>query len=451
MKLIANSFPRALIKSFILSTSFISLSFASTHAFAHNNALQSPVEKKIIKEVNRILPQATTDLETVVNINSGTMNFAGVKQVGLFFKKQLDALGFETEWQSGDTFNRAGHLVASYQGKHAAKAKKLLLIGHLDTVFAKEDNFQRYVPVDERYVAGPGITDMKGGDVMMITAMKALKQSGQLDNINVKIVMTGDEESSGRPLSLSKKAIIDAAKWADIALGFEDGDSNIKTAVIARRGSIRWTLDVTGKPAHSSQIFQPHIGDGAIFETARILNAFREALSTVPNLTFNPGVLVAGTRAEIDSETSESTAFGKSNVIAKTAKVSGGLRAISLQQLQETKQKMQEIVQQNLAHTTAKIVFHKGYPPMSPTDNNRSLLNVYSTISNDLGYGPVVAVDPRKAGAADISFAANYVDMALDGLGLMGDGGHTKDEVADMDSFKKNSEKAALLIYRLSK
>jgi len=70
-------------------------------------------------------------------------------------------------------------------------------------------------------------------------------------------------------------------------------------------------------------------------------------------------------------------------------------------------------------------------------------------VSESLGYGPVVAVNPRNAGAADISFTADHVDMALDGLGLMGSGGHTKDEVADMTSFNKNMHKAAILIYRL--
>lgn len=412
------------------------------------NAQQS-VETRIVDQVNQNIPAALITLEQAININSGTMNFEGVRKVGKLFQTQLDELAFDTEWIDGAAFGRAGHLLATHIAPQPG-GLKILMIGHLDTVFAKNDTFQLYEHIDETHVAGPGITDMKGGDVIIISALRALKTLDLLENISIKVVMTGDEERSGKPLSESKKALIDAAKWADIALGFEDGDSNIKTAVIARRGSINWSLDVIGKPAHSSQIFQPEIGFGATFETARILNEFREQLSNFGNLTFNPGMVIAGTTIEHDTQTATGTAFGKSNVIAKTAKVTGGIRASSLQELNSAKEIMQAIVLDNLAHTSATLTFDEGYPPLAPTDGNRELLAMYSAVSESLGYGRVEAVNPRNAGAADISFTAGLVDMALDGLGLMGSGGHTKDEVADMTSLAKNTQKAAVLIYRLS-
>jgi len=159
-------------------------------------------------------------------------------------------------------------------------------------------------------------------------------------------------------------------------------------------------------------------------------------------------VLVAGTRANIDD--SNGSAFGKGNVIPQVALIKGDIRAISPKQLAMAKNKMVEITNQSLPHTNASITFDEGYPPMPPSNGNRNLLSLYSQVSQDLGYGEVIAVDPRRAGAADISFAANHVDMALDGLGLMGDGGHTKDEVADLKTLKQNARKAALLIFRLS-
>lgn len=404
------------------------------------------VESAILQAISTQLPAAEQTLKKAVNINSGTMNFAGVKEVGTLFGDELTALGFDVEWVDGSEFNRAGHLLAS----HGTKGPKILMIGHLDTVFAKDDAFQKYEPISDHKVKGPGITDMKGGDVIIIETMRALKTAGILNDVSIRIVMTGDEEASGRPLSKSKKAIIDAAIWADIALGFEDGDGNIKTAVTSRRGSVNWSLDVTGKPAHSSQIFTEEVGYGAVFEAARILNGFREQLSTIENLTFNPGRIVGGTRITEDSASATGTAFGKNNVVAKTLRVTGGIRALSPAQLSDAQKKMQQIVAENLAHTSATLTFGDGYPPMAPTEGNAELLALYSNISKKLGYGPVVAVNPRKAGAADISFAADHVDMALDGMGLMGTGGHTKDETADMTSFKRNIEKAALLIYALS-
>ncbi len=403
-------------------------------------------ERAILSAVEAQLPAAEKLLEKAVNINSGTLNRAGVREVGDLFAAELKAIGFKTKWVDGAEFGRAGHLVASY----GTKGPKILMIGHLDTVFAKDDAFQAYTPLAGGKVAGPGITDMKGGDVIIIETVRALKAAGALDDVSIRIVMTGDEESSGKPLSASKKAIVDAAIWADIALGFEDGDGNITTAVTARRGSVNWTLEVTGRPAHSSQIFTPDVGYGAVLEAARILNEFRLQLEGMENLTFNPGRIVGGTRVKDDKSTDTASGFGKTNVVAKELFVTGGIRALSPAQLADAKARMQAIVADNLKHTTATLTFEPGYPPMAPTEGNARLLALYSGISEKLGYGPIAAVNPRKAGAADISFAADHVDMALDGMGLMGTGGHTKNEAADMTSFKKNIEKAALLIHALA-
>lgn len=429
-----------------LST-FAALLFSTSQSIVYAD---SSVEQRLAATVSENLPEAEQLLESIVNINSGTMNFAGVKQVGQRLLKEFDGIGMNTKWVDGVEFNRAGHLLASHTAKNS-KAPKILMIGHLDTVFAKDDEFQQYQKFEGDRVAGPGITDMKGGNVIILNALRALQQNDLLDQVSIRVVLTGDEENSGTPLAASKKALIEAAEWADIALGFEDGDSSIKTAVIARRSAITWHLDVTGRPAHSSQIFRPEIGYGAIFETARILNAFREKLAGVGDLTFSPGLIAGGTKLSKDPQSSSADVFGKSNVIAQTAHVSGGIRALTPSELANAKRVMQEITANNLEHTSATLVFEEGYPPLAPTEANRELLKIYSDVSESLGYGPVIAVNPRNAGAADISFTSGLVDMALDGLGLMGQGGHTRDEVADMSSFKINSQKAAVLIYRLSK
>ncbi|MGY8986236.1 MAG: M20/M25/M40 family metallo-hydrolase [Sphingomonadales bacterium] len=405
------------------------------------------IETKIVTQVNIDLDQAKRELEEIVNINSGSMNFEGVISVGRVLQKKLDELGFETEITDGSSFGRAGHLIASY----GTVGPKILMIGHLDTVFSKEDNFQKYNNLEDNKVAGPGITDMKGGDIIIVSAVRVLKKLGLLNQVSIRIVMTGDEERSGAPLSASKQAIVDAAVWADIALGFEDGDGDIKTAVTSRRGSVGWTLDITGKPAHSSQIFQDSVGYGAIYEAARILECFRVELSSMESLTFNPGMIVGGTRINYDGIAAAGDAFGKNNVIAKELKVTGDIRALSIEQLELVKTKMQEIANNNLQHTTATLKFNEGYPPLAPTSGNKELLELYSGVSEDLGFGEVTSVIPRNAGAADISFTSGHVEMALDGLGLMGTGGHTKDEVADMTTLSKNIQKAAILIYRLSK
>jgi glutamate carboxypeptidase len=406
----------------------------------------SKIENQILAHIDLNSPEAVNLLEKVVNINSGTMNFEGVKKVGDIFSDEYQKLGFSTEWIDGTAFKRVGHLVA----KRGNSGLKLLLIGHLDTVFAVDSPLQHYQPIAEDKVKGPGITDMKGGNVVMLYALKSLHESGVLDEFSVRVVLTGDEEKRGRPLGLATKALIDAGIWADIALGFEDGDGDPETAVISRRGASGWQLDVTGRPAHSSQIFREGYGDGAIYEAARILNQFRVSLSSEANLTFNPGLIVGGTETELNTEFAKGTAFGKNNVIAKTTRVVGDIRALTPDQLSGSQAIMKKIVASNLSKTSAEIQFHEGYPPMAPSDGNRRLLSIYNRISLDLDFGEVRAVDPRKAGAADISFVAEHVEMAMDGLGLMGSGGHTEEETADMYTLDQQTKRAALLFHRLS-
>ena len=433
--------------SFFKFSHVLILTIASTLPLTSYAALDKN-ERDIVEQVDKNIPQALQEIEQAVNINSGSLNIEGVKKVGALTSEQLKTIGFQVEWLDGSAFNRAGHVLATYESKNP-DAIKILMIGHLDTVFAKHDDFTTYKQLDADTASGPGVADMKGGNTVIITALKSLQALNLLENVSIKVLLTGDEESSGRPLSLSKQAIVDAAIWADVALGYENGDNNIKTAMAARRGYTGWTLTVDANAAHSSQIFNENVGYGAIYEASRILNSFREQLATQPNLTFNPGLIVGGTNADYDSTNSSATAFGKSNVIAQKVHVAGDLRALSPKQLENAKRSMQLITSNSLNGSKAELIFEDGYPPMALTEGNQKLLEMYSDASHDLGYNKVAAANPRNAGAADISFAANHVDMALDGLGLMGSGAHTKNETADLTSLDKNIKKTALLIYRL--
>ncbi|WP_417861076.1 M20/M25/M40 family metallo-hydrolase [Winogradskyella sediminis] len=405
-------------------------------------------EKQIIKAVDNYTASAIDLIKESVNINSGTMNFEGVKNVGRLFQKKLDKLGFKTVLTDGEEFGRAGHLMATRTGK---KGPKILMIGHLDTVFELDSSFQEYSMLNDSIMKGPGVADMKGGNVIIILAMQALKEAGLLDEMSIEIVMTGDEEKSGTPLALSKKALIDAAKRADIALGFENGDNNPKTIVVSRRGSTDWQLKVTGNSAHSSQVFTEATGVGAIYETSRILNAFYEQLAKEKDLTFNPGFIIGGTTLQPHEDGTGGHAFGKTNVVSQQTIVRGDLRAVSLEQLQKAKSTMQNIVSNNYPKTKAELTFSSGgYPPLTRTEGNLTLLGYYNTVSQDLGFGSVTAVNPRNAGAADISFTSAYVDMAIDGMGLTGGGGdHTINETGDLNTVATQAKITAVLLYRL--
>lgn len=437
-----------LIKKLILNKiaqTFLILSILSTSTLTV--AQKGKMENKIVKSVDKHLDVSIGLLKKAVNINSGTMNFQGVRKVGELFKAELDQLGFQTELTNGEAYGRAGHLIAKKEGK---KGPKFLLIGHLDTVFELDSPFQEYTMLDENMMKGPGVADMKGGDVIIILAMKALKEAGVLDDMSIEIIMTGDEEKSGEPLELSKKDLIEGAKRADIALGFENGDNNPKTIVVSRRGSSEWQLKVTGVPAHSSQIFTKDIGAGAIYEASRILNEFYLQLSKEKDLTFNPGFILGGTDLKVNEELTGGTAFGKDNVVAEHAIVHGDIRATSLEQLERAHKIMKEIASNNYPNTSAELIFIDGYPPLGLTDGNTKFLKFYDGVSQDLGFGAVEAVNPRNAGAADISFTSGYVEMALDGLGLTGGSGdHTIEETGDLRTVATQAKITAVMLYRL--
>ncbi|HET9372264.1 MAG TPA: M20/M25/M40 family metallo-hydrolase [Vicinamibacterales bacterium] len=402
-------------------------------------------ERAAVAYVDAHADEAIALLERVVNINSGTMNLEGVRRVGRVFEAEFKSLAFETEWVDGSKWQRAGHLIARHPGKSA----KVLLIGHLDTVFEADSPFQAFERLDASTAKGPGIMDMKGGDVIIVQTLKALKAAGLLDAMNITVVMTGDEEAAGRPLKMARAALVEAAQGARVAIGFEDGDGDPTHAVIARRGTTGWDLTVTGTPGHSSQIFTEALGAGAIYEAARILDAFRTQLRE-PYLTYNPGVIVGGTTTEYDAALSRGTGFGKSNVIAEHARVTGDLRALSPEQFERAKAKMQQIVSASLPKTKAEIVFDEGYPPLAPTDGNERLLTMFDRASRDLGLGGVTAVSPDKAGAADISFIAGIPAMCMDAAGMKGRDGHTVNETADLPVLAVQAKRMAVLLARLA-
>jgi glutamate carboxypeptidase len=428
-----------------IATGLLAAIFAGLPASA--TAQLSSMERDVAAAVTERTPAALALLERVVNINSGTGDHDGVRAVGAIFRAQLDSLGFATRWEDGSSWGRAGHLIA----EHPGAGPKLLLIGHLDTVFEDDSPFQRFERLDDSTARGPGIIDMKGGDVIIVEALRALHDVGQLDGMHVVVVMTGDEEDSGRPLALSKRALVEAAAGTAAAIGVENGAGDPATAVTVRRGATTWTLRTTGTAGHASQVFRADIGAGAIYEAARILATFHSELAGEEYLAFSPGLIAGGSDLELSPSLTEATVAGKTNVIAREVVVTGDMRTISPEQLGRTQQRMREIVARHLPHTGATITFADGYPPLAPSEGNERLREMYHRVSLDLGTGPVASVDPSRAGAADVAFVAGIAPMIMDGIGLSGTDDHSADETADLRRLPSQTARLAVLLHRLSR
>lgn len=410
-------------------------------------AATSPPEQAMRTTIDAEAPRHEALLEKLVRQNSGSLNLAGVKAVGDMMRAELEPLGFTVAWVDMAATGRSGHLIATHKGN--GRGKRVLLIGHLDTVFEPDSAFTGWTREGDR-VTGPGVGDDKGGLVVIVASLRAMKAAGTLRNADIQIVLTGDEEKTGAPLDVARRDLIQAGKWADIALEYENvaTDAGQDYATTARRSSTNWEIVTTGRTGHSSGIFNKGMGYGATFEMARILDEFRRTLPE-PNLTFNASVLVAGTPAALDADGVKGNAEGKTNVIPARAVARGDLRSLTPDQDARAKAAMEAIVAKHLPGTEGSIRFFEGYPSMPPTAANRALMAQLNTVNRDIGLPEMIEMDPAKRGAADSSFVAADA-ITLGGMGASGGGAHAVGEWVDLKSLPRQALRSAVLISRLT-
>lgn len=421
-----------------------------------NSPPLTPLEQRMAAAIDAHSAEDQTLLEQIVDINSGTMHLAGVEAVKDVLAPKFEALGFHVRWVPMQSQTaRAGDLVAEHlcpQGEGRC-GKRMLLIGHMDTVFEPSSTFQKYSVVpgtDGKAATGPGIADMKGGLVVMLSALRAMREAGTLDHAEIRIVLSGDEERTGTPIQAARRDMIDAAKHSDVALEFEPSArlNGQDTVSIGRRSSTTWHLETSGSSGHSSQIFGQRLGYGAIYELARIVDAFRRELPE-DGLTFSPGLILGGATAEVNADATGGSATGKSNVVAASALASGDIRTLNNEQTLRVEAKMRQIVSAHLPQTDAKIGFDEGYPAMAATPAGQALMRQWSEISIALGLGPVGESGVMTRGAGDIAFVAPFLP-GLVGVGMLGEGYHAEGERGYLDSLAPQAKRNAILMERMS-
>lgn len=400
----------------------------------------TPEELKIVASVDSHREDFIRDLQEAIMIDSATENHEGIRRMAAVFGRQLTSLGFASRFaELPATTGRVGHLIAEHRGM---KGKRVLLLGHLDTVYPG-GNYRR---ADDT-AFGSGVCDMKGGDLVLIHALRALHETGLLADTQIIVVMTGDEEAPGSPVDVARRDLVEAASHSDLVLAFESAVGH--TGTVARRGFVTWLLETQGATAHSSGIFSDAVGSGSVYEMARILSGFHTELRKLDGVTLNPALVAGGADGEL-TRTGGKVA-GKANIIPQRTLVRGDLRFVSAEQLAEAQAKMQAVVNNgHLPRTSAVLTFDEGYAAMPPTPGNYALLAQLDQVSRDLGFGEITAFDPRGRGAGDISFVSPPLP-GLDGLGLDGDGAHTLNESANLALAPELIKRTALLLYRLTR
>ena len=417
-------------------------------AIAPAHAALTPAERTMIATVEEEKERSITLLGQLVGINSGTMNLPGVEMVARRARTEFEALGFDVRWVPMNEVGRAGHLIARKSGD--GRGKRLLLIGHLDTVFEPDSGFDAFTRRDDR-LEGPGVSDDKGGIVAIVAALRAMRAAGTLAAADITVFLTGDEERVGIPRAVSRRDLLEAAEAADVALDFEPiaHPGGIEQGSVSRRSSIAWTLRATGRSGHSSRVFSAEAGYGALYEMARILDRFRRELPEA-GLTYNAGLMVAGATAGLNDSDTGGSASGKNNIIAGQAVARGDIRALTDEQSARVRERMAAIIADHLPGTDATIEYSEGYPAMPATDGNRAILGALNEINADLDLAPMPALDPLLRGAGDISFVASRID-GLAGMGPAGDRGHSAGETISAQSLIRQAKRAALLMSRLSR
>lgn len=403
-------------------------------------AALSPEEAKIAAWVDAHREDFVSDLATAVAIDSATENIAGVGRMADLHGDQLRALGFDVRYVAQPAeMKRGGHLIAERRG---TKGQRVLMIGHLDTVLPG-GNGRR----EGELFHGAGSADMKGGNLVAIHALRALHAAGALDDTQIVVIFTGDEEAPGDPVTESRRDLHALATRSDLALAFETAIG--RTGTVARRGIISWELEVQGATGHSSALWNDAMGSGAVYEISRILAGFHEELRKLDGLTCNPSLVVGGTQAEL--ERTGGKVSGKDNIVAQRALARGDLRFLSAAQLAEAKAKMEAVVAKHLPRTSAELRFlGDRYPAMEATPANYALLKRLDAASRDLGFGEITAYDPKGRGAGDVAFVSPPLP-AIDGLGIHGRGAHAPGEVAELGTVPELVKRTAVLLYRLTR
>ena len=416
--------------------------------FGQTSFALTQTEKKIVDFVQQDKKQEIQFIEKTVNINSSTFNKEGVKEVAKLYSKALQELGFKTQWIAlPDDMQRAGHLFAYGPGK---TGKKVLLLGHMDTVFDKNSLFQTYRR-QGNIATGPGVVDMKGGNAIIIYALKALKEANLLNDIQIVVALMGDEEMPGVPKAVSRKKLIEEGNSSDMVLGFESA-KDLHEVVTARRGLAIWDLTVQGKQGHSSLVSTKIFGEGAILGLSDILSKLHDIQSNYQMLSLNPGMIAGGINVQKGQEVNHWTIEGRFNVIAPHAISHGDIRYLSKKELRSFEKQCVETAEALSPPLQAEFKIEKEniLPSMELTEKNTQLMNLISKTNEALGFGPLIAIDPRQKGAADIAYIDSSIP-AVDGLGAVGEFDHSADEFMKIDETIDATKRLALFLYQLSK
>jgi glutamate carboxypeptidase len=380
------------------------------------NALRRIVETR--------LPRFLAELESLVNIDCGSYTPEGVNRVADVVADALGELGASVErvaHRPADGRPQLGDLVI---GRLAGRGPRLLLIGHMDTVFDPGTAAARPYRASDDRATGPGVTDMKSGLLAGLHAIAALHEAGEQPAIT--FVANPDEEI-GSPFSTPTIGTL--APQHEVALVLECARAN-GDIVSARKGIADYHLDLVGRAAHAG--VEPEKGRSAILEAAHQVLALHALNGLWPSVTVNAGVIHGGTRP---------------NVVAERCEVQVDLRAATVDAFDAASAEVERLAASpTVEGVTVGLHRTAGHQPMEKTDASARLVALAAGIAAELGFE---LRDAATGGASDANTTAALGVPTLDGLGPVGGDDHSVDEWLDVASIVPRTTLLAALIARI--
>lgn len=359
-------------------------------------------------------------IEDLVNIDSGTSDIEGVNKVAELYSSKLKEEDFHVRTVE---FEEAGSsIVATKPGKNS---KKVILMGHMDTVFPKGTVKERPFAIEGRRAFGPGVVDMKSGMVVALYAAKALKHIGW-DEREIEVLMAGDEET-GHLDSTAIDLIKERAQGAEAIFNIETGRPN--GLVTERKGVGVFELHITGKAVHAG--VEPENGISAIEELAHKIIEIHKLTNFETGTTLNVGIINGGTGA---------------NVVADSAYAKIDLRFVNEVEAQKTIEKIKEIAANTvLEGAKVKLIGGITFAPMVRTEANDKLYELVHKAGKELGLD---LKGLSVGGGADSAFTSTIAPTVC-AMGPVGGGNHSAEEYLELDTLVERAKLLVLSILNL--
>ncbi len=363
-------------------------------------------------------------LEKLVNQDSGTSYVEGVNKIAEELKSIFSDLDYQVEEETSENYGK--NLIV--RSNDQEKPKKILIIGHMDTVFPEGTVKERPFYREGDYVYGPGANDMKSGLTAVYWALKAINQQGLENQLpSITILLNGDEEV-GSPTS--RQLIENEAQNADYALVLEPGRSNGEV-VTARKGVGRYTLTCKGKAVHSG--VEPEKGISAVIELSDALLEIHQLNDYQKGTTYNAGTVQGGTAV---------------NVVPEEASAEIDLRIETMEEAVKAEANLEGIASESYLAGAKRILEGEiNRPPMQKTEDIEALYKEAQQVAAELGFE---LPETKTGGGSDASFTAAMGVPTLDGLGPIGGGSHGLNEYSKVSSYIPRITLLAGLILRLA-